>query len=390
MTNKKIRTAILLIAVFFCIICIKNLMDEYPGFGIPSFTDYSSAPSAPTDKGSPFKYYYNDLSAKEKHAYNMILNHIYDMPEHIRVPSLEEDELNNVFSAILADNPDLFFLGRRCSVNSGLGFYYFDAEYSMSQQEYKTKLQEFNSAVDGIVKNLSDTEDQWQTELEIHDYIVDHCSYKIVEDDHIYSSSYGCLVNNEAGCEGYSKCAKVLFDKVGIESICVSGNSADSHGNSGPHMWNIVKINGNYYHLDCTWDDPVTGKGNMKTYSYFNISDALISKTHSGYSVRLICNSMDANYYNVTKKCFNTYNSNTESKIISTLVKEYLAGNKQIQFRFSDRGVYSEAYTELISKNRFSYIINEAAKSAGFGLKDSVRGYTENPELYTITIVFSE
>ena len=57
------------------------------------------APEMLTEYGSPYKFYYERLSDKEKHAYNEILSHIYDMPESIRTPEINEEELRNVVLA---------------------------------------------------------------------------------------------------------------------------------------------------------------------------------------------------------------------------------------------------------------------------------------------------
>ena len=77
---------------------------------------YSSEAVEETEFGSPYKFYYGKLDNLEKHAYNEIITHIYDMPEEIEVPAIDGDQLDRVFSAILMDNPDLFFVGRKCRI----------------------------------------------------------------------------------------------------------------------------------------------------------------------------------------------------------------------------------------------------------------------------------
>ena len=47
------------------------------------------------------------------------------------------------------------------------------------------------------------------------------------------------------------------------------------------HGWNIVNIDGEYYHLDATWDDPILNKDNITKYEYLAISDEEMSKTHT-------------------------------------------------------------------------------------------------------------
>lgn len=64
---------------------------------------------------------------------------------------------------------------------------------------------------------------------------------------------------------------------MGYECVCVVG------GASGiDHMWNMVKLEGQWYHVDVTWDDPVMSDGSHALkYNYFLISDARIKLDHS-------------------------------------------------------------------------------------------------------------
>jgi len=116
-----------------------------------------------------------------------------------------------------------------------------------------------------------------QKEKAVHDYIVNNTRYDKINynkgtvPDKSYSP-YGVLIKGTAICEGYAKATALLLNMAGIESMVVSG---------GGHAWNIVKIDGKYYHLDTTWDDPVSSSGeNILRYDYFNLSDEEIGKDH--------------------------------------------------------------------------------------------------------------
>ncbi len=111
----------------------------------------------------------------------------------------------------------------------------------------------------------------------IHDYLIDKTKYSQNESDPMVYYAYGPLMKGRGTCEGYAEAARLLFTAVGIESLFISGTVE----NNSPHAWNIIKIGGNYYHIDITWDDPiVTGGGDVKNYDYFNITDAEIAADH--------------------------------------------------------------------------------------------------------------
>lgn len=338
--------------------------------------------------GSPYKFYYKELDKTEKRAYDCILDKIYEMPEKIRVPYLSEEQLDNVFMAILYDNPDLFFLGRKCSVTSGFMTDYFSVDYIMDKQEYRKQEKELERVKREIVAGLSDSEDEWQLEKEIHDYIVDNCDYKIVEKDYSYSSAYGALVNKTAACEGYSKAAKLLLDEVKIENGIVCGVATSQKNETSSHMWNAVKINGKFYHLDCTWDDPVNDNGaKMRMYSYFNVSDEMISASHKDFSFDYKCYSDEENYYIKNGMYFTQFGKNEKKLIKEKMIECVENGEKYVQMRFSSKNLYKTAVSDLIKKSNIYSILTDVKKATGKNIATNVMKYYENDMQYILTII---
>ena len=103
----------------------------------------------------------------------------------------------------------------------------------------------------------------------IHDYIINNTKYDKNRSDNkvnqYYSdTAYGALIENYAICGGYSDSMKLFLDKLGIVNYKISSEN---------HIWNLVNLNGSWYHLDLTWDDPVTNTGeDVLEYDYFLIS----------------------------------------------------------------------------------------------------------------------
>lgn len=105
--------------------------------------------------------------------------------------------------------------------------------------------------------------------LWLHDWLIHNAEY-----DHDYRYFYpeGVLLYGKGVCQSYALAYEMLLRLVGIESIYVVGWA----GNSA-HGWNMVKISGNWYHVDCTWDDP--GKG-QENHDYFCVPDDVIARDH--------------------------------------------------------------------------------------------------------------
>lgn len=137
-----------------------------------------------------------------------------------------------------------------------------------------------------IVKELIKPEmTDLEKELILHNYVVTHSEYDIdnYEKDKITvdaGSAYGILVKGIGVCSGYAESLQLLLNLSNVECRWVVG-MAGQPGNTGLHAWNIVKIDGEYYHLDATWDDPVPDMGNHLTLQYFNLPDDVIEVNHT-------------------------------------------------------------------------------------------------------------
>ena len=107
-----------------------------------------------------------------------------------------------------------------------------------------------------------------QKEKAVNDYIVSHIAYDTTLVQH---SAYAGLVSPyKTVCQGYALLAYKLLTEAGLEARIISGSAG------GPHAWNLVKINGNWYHLDTTWNDPLPDVVGRIRYDFFNLQDAQI------------------------------------------------------------------------------------------------------------------
>ena len=141
---------------------------------------------------------------------------------------------------------------------------------------HTTKIQEeyVSLQVTAILKDIIKVSmNDHQKEKAIHDYIVTHVAYDITYSGY---SAYDALKNGLTVCSGYAQLAYKMLKESGIETKIVLGTS-----NGENHAWNLVKLDNIWYHLDCTWDDPVPDVKGRILYDYFNLNDKKISEDHS-------------------------------------------------------------------------------------------------------------
>ena len=120
----------------------------------------------------------------------------------------------------------------------------------------------------------------------VHDWLRRNVAYDL--DSYLSgqfgSASYsmeGAILHGKSVCQGYAEAFQWMMELCGIECDLVSGQ-ADGYDGWGSHAWNQVKIDGKWYNIDVTWDDPVpdSGYGVVYSYEYFLISNAELNKDH--------------------------------------------------------------------------------------------------------------
>ena len=216
--------------------------------------------------------------------------------------------------------------------------------------------------------NLSMT--AFDKELALHDYIVNNCQYGFFNDGSEWEySAYGALVEGKAVCSGYAAAFDLLLKCAGLESRFVVGYASSSQRRLGEstteeskrsslkadnHAWNQVKIDGIWYNVDTTWDDPV-GTKDMLSHMYFNIDDELMGMTHEwdadDYEK---CDSMGANYYSKTGTDFHNgaeleayanHFFTTGKKDFECKISGFDVNDETLQFMFGISGVNSVGYS---------------------------------------------
>lgn len=122
----------------------------------------------------------------------------------------------------------------------------------------------------------------------IHDYIVLNTEYAYEEllDGSVYAYDYffspeGVLLYRRAVCQGYAETMELFLNAMGIENQLITGDANSGDGWIS-HAWNLVRLDGDWYHLDSTWDDPlIDGKDSQSVYyDYFMKNDADMKKDH--------------------------------------------------------------------------------------------------------------
>ena len=118
---------------------------------------------------------------------------------------------------------------------------------------------------DEAISLINPNDTDFAKALKLHDWIVKNVSYGMSK---TYSDfAVGALANRSAVCAGYAQCYQFLLSQVGVQSIYIAAKTTKE-----PHAWNLVKIDGHYFHVDCTWDRGLGVNPNVN-HTYFMLND---------------------------------------------------------------------------------------------------------------------
>lgn len=116
----------------------------------------------------------------------------------------------------------------------------------------------------------------FDTIVKLHDYLI----HEYVSDISGARDACSLLIDGRGNCWAYTVAMHLLLQMGGIPAHIVTGSA-----NGGPHAWNIVQLNnGEWYHIDTTWDDPIVrnhGGGNIESHKFFLLCDEHMGLDHS-------------------------------------------------------------------------------------------------------------
>lgn len=239
--------------------------------------------AAPFVNKAPEFTYRSLLTSDQRNLYDAIVS-LFNDPTNVnnyvkaKLSGITQAELDNAFAAagvaVSYDHPELFWF--HASADWPFCYWYSDGETSFKDvklslrkpySSYEEDMREFNAAVDRFLADIDLSQSDALIALDIHDKLIGMASY----DDDLYSANkndlghtaFGALVRNGAGdsnravCDGYSLAYEYLLQQAGIQAAVVVGDTISDTGERECHAWNVVKLDGDWYEVDITWDDAV-------------------------------------------------------------------------------------------------------------------------------------
>ena len=229
-------------------------------------------------------YYYDHLDPVAREMYDIMLGIAKDpVEENHGVMMTDLDPRSDEFAyyfvmayySMIFDHPELFWLynsiettiGTRSECLSAGGIYVIYFGLVEPYDNYRDQMTAFNKKAEEILEQVDRSASDYEIAKQIHDILMQLVTYDTDvlnrhESQDFAHTAYGALVKNSSGvsnyavCDGYSLAYEYLLQQCGIEAAVVNGDAGNSPEEAGGHAWNLIRIDGEWYEADCTWDDP--------------------------------------------------------------------------------------------------------------------------------------
>lgn len=250
-----------------------------------------------------------------------------------------QDDVRKAIRIFMRKHPEIFWFSHQYHFDESNLTLNLKYNFTYSKRIFYTN--EINNSVRFLfqpenLKNLSDLEKVTY----VYKWIAGNTTYD--EYSSFNQTIYSVLINRNSVCTGYAKTAQYLLGKIGVESQLIFGKFHADRSYGGRHGWNIVKIDGKWYHVDfCLADislkhllnaeeDPVEHEGLM--WNYFCKPTEYMLKNRSIEFIE---------YY---PECINSIDKRINIKLARPL--------KQLAVCKSDSGTTSKIYLDSFNKNQ--------------------------------------
>lgn len=202
---------------------------------------------------------------------------------------IRTDVILNIFSDILTSVPEFFYLENKIT------YYYRDEaftkivtevrfNYKLSGEQLENAKINYENELAYIVSLVDSKMSEVEKALWVHDYMIDAFEY---DNDGRFFDAYSLFTERKGVCQAYSLAYIAVLRELGINAVMVTSEEMN-------HAWNLVEINGNWYHVDLVYDDPSPDRMGRVMHENFLLDDRMITKTgepHYGWESSIKCSS---------------------------------------------------------------------------------------------------
>ncbi|WP_029231214.1 transglutaminase domain-containing protein [Butyrivibrio sp. VCB2006] len=313
-------------------------------------------------------YAFDRLTGLGQTLYVEILAIIQHQAENVMVSTTSDDAIDLVFDYVCADHPELFYVDgykyTNYTIDNTITKIGFSGSYTYTPEEVSRKQTQINQAVNECLAGAPTSTDDYYAIKYVYEYLIQNVEYDLDAPDN--QNICSVFIGKKSVCNGYSKAAQLLLNKLGIKCTLVTGTVDTKRARNVRHAWNLVLCNDAYYYVDVTWGDSSYQVGNGENadatrlpavnYDYLNVTTDEIMRNHTISDEIYMpgCNSMKDNYYVREDEYF----TSAELVLIGDLFnRRYQDGSSSVVIKCANKSVYDQLFEQLVTQRQvFDYL----------------------------------
>lgn len=170
-----------------------------------------------------------------------------------------ETDVKNIYNKLMDYNPYVGYINYMRGQNGDK--LCIELDYNIRREDVKNEIIKTEDNVNKFIKdNISEKDTIIDKIYKVHNYILDNTEYLNTDEGKETCHGqvpYGMIGEGKMACGGYANTFQLMLNKLGVENMVVRGKATGRYGRSESHAWNIVKLEGKWYHIDPTWNDTI-------------------------------------------------------------------------------------------------------------------------------------
>ncbi len=303
------------------------------------------------------RYAYETLSDEEKKIYDQMLDAVMNQEEEVTLSTSDGRRLEDIFNCVKADYGGLFwvesFRYTQYQRNGQTEVMSFAPNYSMTETERAAMQKKIDRQVKRYVKGLADATD-YEKVRTIYRRLIQKVDYNLKAENN--QNIISVFIGKETVCQGYASAMQYLMDRLDIPCIIVTGMAK-----GGPHAWNLVQLDGEWYYVDVTWGnskyhDDKENDVKYVEYDYLNITTEEMMQDHSPQAPfeLPVCSSIRNNYFVKEKKYFKSMDETAIAELGQMIRRAYQKGKSNISVKFASGELCAQAKEYFLTEYHIS------------------------------------
>lgn len=297
--------------------------------------------------------------------------------------------VEEIISNLVNTNPQIFYIEKWGWSSYSSEVVELNFVYDDSVENIRAKQKQVDRAVEEALESV-DTSSMTEEEIALafHDYLAANIAY---DKDNFQNNTlpeyaydiYGAFVEKKAVCQGYALAYMYLLQKENIPCGIASSDAAN-------HAWNVIEIDGKWYHADATWDDPTYDNLGRVMHNYFLISTDTLLSDEAKKSDYITETPITESYQEATDKSLeDEFWTNSETVIHYYDENWYYADKdefKIVKYHYSQKNeetLLQDDYIWRVVGSNISYYPGNFSRMAGVG---SQLYYTTPTEIYKMNL----